>query len=285
MSNLELIQGTPEWLAMRQRYIGASDVPVILGLSPWMTPYQLWEVKLGLRTVETNAAMQRGKDMEEEARQVFIARTGIEVEPKVVFHPTIPYLMASLDGLSTTGYTMVEIKCVNIKDHISASKGVVPEKYYPQLQHQLEVTGLDDMNYFSYNSYSQYCILVKRDQPFIDKMLEAEKDFWRRVQEFDPPALCDADYVDMGYDEEWQSLSAAYVRASNDRKLLEKHEDALRDLLINKAEKKNARGYGIKLTKYVRKGAVDYSKIEVLQGIDLEQYRKKPIEAFRISET
>jgi len=38
---------SPEAVAERVNYIGASDVPVILGLSPWRTPYDLWSIKTG----------------------------------------------------------------------------------------------------------------------------------------------------------------------------------------------------------------------------------------------
>ena len=43
------IQGTSEWLENRKNHIGASDAPVVMGVSPWDTPYKLWENKLGRR--------------------------------------------------------------------------------------------------------------------------------------------------------------------------------------------------------------------------------------------
>ena len=43
--NIELTQNTPEWLEFRRKKIGASDAPIILEVSTWKTPYQLWLVK------------------------------------------------------------------------------------------------------------------------------------------------------------------------------------------------------------------------------------------------
>jgi hypothetical protein len=41
-------------------------------------------------------------------------------------------------------------------------------------------------------------------------------------------------------------------------------------------------GAGIRLSKIPRKGAVDYSQIECLKELDLEPYRKKSIEYWKI---
>ena len=38
----------------------ASDTPVVLGVSPWRTPYQLWQHKLGLVEPEVTPAMLHG---------------------------------------------------------------------------------------------------------------------------------------------------------------------------------------------------------------------------------
>ena len=33
----------------RRNFIGGSDAPAIMGVSPWDTPYTCWEKKVGLR--------------------------------------------------------------------------------------------------------------------------------------------------------------------------------------------------------------------------------------------
>ena len=43
-----LVQGSAEWHEHRRKYRNASETPVVLGVSPWQTPYQLWQHKLGL---------------------------------------------------------------------------------------------------------------------------------------------------------------------------------------------------------------------------------------------
>lgn len=42
---IELDQRTDEWLMWRSQGIGASDAPVIMGVSPWSDPVSLWMEK------------------------------------------------------------------------------------------------------------------------------------------------------------------------------------------------------------------------------------------------
>ena len=45
---VKLVQGSAEWHQHRRSHRNASETSAVLGISPWMTPYQLWQIKLGL---------------------------------------------------------------------------------------------------------------------------------------------------------------------------------------------------------------------------------------------
>lgn len=179
-----LVQRTDEWLALRKTKITATDACVIMGVNPWKTSYRLLEEKLGyVETGPINERMQRGIDLEPVALDLFNIKTGLEMEPCVVFHPDHDWMMASLDGITkygpnVLGDNIVEIKCAGKVDHGAALKGKVPKKYYPQLQHQLAVTGLDMAHYFSFDGIDGVILEVKRDDEYIEKMIEAEKRFY-----------------------------------------------------------------------------------------------------------
>ena len=279
----ELIQGTPEWHALRAKSIGASDAAAIMGVSKWTTPYQLWEQKLGLREVEINSAMKRGTDMEDEARKEFEHLHNVAVFPDVVLSEEYPWAMASLDGISMDRSVIVEIKCVNRFDHQIALEGKVPEHYYPQCQHQMWVTGTFLMYYFSYDPMNPATVIVPRDDVYISDMIEKEKEFYRCIMEFDPPTFTDRDYVEHD-DKEWSMLAFELKHTLANIKVFEQREKDLRNQLIQLSEGKNSIGCGIRLTRFIRKGNVEYAKIPALQGVDLEQYRKPPIESWRIGE-
>jgi hypothetical protein len=68
-------------------------------------------------------------------------------------------------------------------------------------------------------------------------------------------------------------------------KELENEEKELRDILICMSNKKNTVGAGIKVSKIVRKGNIDYSIVHELNGVNLERYRKPPTECWKILKT
>ena len=48
MNVIDLPQRTPAWLEWRAGGVSASDVAILLGLSPYKTPWRLWAEKTGL---------------------------------------------------------------------------------------------------------------------------------------------------------------------------------------------------------------------------------------------
>lgn len=277
MKILNIEQGSPEWLALRKNKIGASDAPVLMEVSPWRTPYQLWSEKMGLSETEQNQSMRRGLELEPIARQKFVDEIGYGVSPVVALHDSISYMLASFDGLSDSGEIAVEIKCPGREDHEMAMDGIITEKYVPQLQHQMEVADIDSMFYFSYSERSYKIIEINRDHKYIKDIIEKEKAFWDCMQNLEAPDLIDRDYIKME-NPEWDELEKEWMYLSQ----FENRKEQVRKRLIEIAQNKNARGNYIKLSKVMRKGNVDYKSVPALTGIDLEKYRKGTIETYRI---
>lgn len=279
MKLIDIEQGSAEWLALRKNKIGASDASSILGIG-FKTPYQLWLEKMGLSETEQNQAMRRGIDLEPIARQTFIEAMdciGLKIIPVVALHDSISFMMASFDGLSEDGKIAVEIKCPGKEDHEKAMDGVIPEKYVPQLQHQMEVAGVQSMFYFSYSERSHKIIEINKDNRYIKDMIEKEKSFWNCMQNLEAPELIDRDYIKRE-DEEWIKLAQEWIELSK----LEERKEEIRKKILDISGKSNTMGGGIRLSKIPRKGNVDYKSIPELQNIDLERYRKSTIETYRI---
>src|SRR5579885_1348387 len=81
---LDVIQDSPEWHELRRHHIGASNFAAILGKSKYKSPYMVWEEMVRGKKTETNAAMQRGKDLEPAARAVISSRHGVSYQPAVL---------------------------------------------------------------------------------------------------------------------------------------------------------------------------------------------------------
>lgn len=275
-------QNSPEWLDMRRNKIGASDAPVIMGVSPWKTPYQLWEEKLGFSGDRAQSrAMDRGNALEETARMCFEKETGLIVVPQVVQHPDYEWMIASLDGIDFASKNIVEIKCPGKVDHQCALDGEVPSKYMPQMQHQLEVTGLNKGYYYSFDGQNGKVIEVYRDQNYIDSLLDREMAFWGCMVNLESPKLTDRDYI-VKDDELWSAAASSWLKIHRELEELKAKEEELRESLICLSGKNNVKGAGVRLSKIIRKGAVDYKKIPEIRDVDLEAYRKSPIESWRI---
>lgn len=243
-------------LDFRRNGIGGSDAPVIMGVSPWRTVYDLYEDKaLGVSKSFDNPATRRGKELEEPARVEFERLMGVTVAPDRKINKDIPWLRASLDGIDIEEKILVEIKCPNKVDHSVALSGKIPEKYVPQCQHYLAVTGLPGMYYFSFDGSKGKVVEVARDQKYIDEMLSKEEIFWNMVLNKIPP---ERSVKDLGNVPEWTSLAEEWQLVNSDLKNFQAREKAIREQLIGLAGEASAEGGGIKLTKSEVDGAIDY---------------------------
>lgn len=280
---LALEQGTKEWLAMRKEHVMASDAPVIMRVSPWRTPHQLWKEKIGLgEGQKENAAMKYGRDNEHRARLLYQSQTGFRVDPKVVFHHTKKFMGASLDGWSSKGNMAVEIKCPGLVDHNTAKEGKIPEKYKPQLQHQLACLDCEKIHYFSFRENEGILVEVEYDEDYINDLYDQESIFWDKVLNLVAPSMIPKDFKDMGTSQEWQEIAERMIERQPKLKSLTEEDKTDRALLIQMAGKCSAVGHGVKASKIVRKGSVNYKSIPELIGVDLEEYRKNPIETWRL---
>lgn len=187
MQLVNLQQRTKEWLEWRRTKIMASDSPIIMGVSKFKTMQKLYDEKIRCYEEPSTSYMQRGIDLEPIALSEFEKETGLIMFPAVGVHDELDWMAASFDGMTIEGDAICEIKCPGKKDHNEALLGIIPKKYYPQLQHQIHVAGLDFSFYYSFDGMKGVILEVKRDQEFIEKMLEKEKEFWHCLQTLTQP--------------------------------------------------------------------------------------------------
>lgn len=142
MNIIDAVQGTQEWHAHRAHHFNASDVPAMLGLSPYKTRSALLaELATGI-TPEIDPATQRrfddGHRFEALARPVAEKIIGEELFP-VVGHEG--KLSASFDGLTMDGSVCFEHKTLNAeyRDAV-ASGGKLPKALLVQIEQQLWVS-------------------------------------------------------------------------------------------------------------------------------------------------
>jgi putative phage-type endonuclease len=181
----DLQQGTSKWHEFRAEGFGASEANIIAGMSKWKTVVDLWAAKTGRPTEPfvMNDAVQHGIDTEPEARQRFIDATDLNMTPICAVSNRHTFVRASLDGISDDRRVILEIKCPSaLGIHMATVKGKVPEYYYPQLQHQLYVTGAEVACFWSYvQSMGGFMIEVKPNLPYLAELIHREKLLWEHV--------------------------------------------------------------------------------------------------------
>ena len=198
----------PHWLAKRRRGITATDVPAILGLSPWATPVDVWLHKTGrAKPTEVTYPMERGNALEALVLRHYAEQTKAELLPVPVLagHPDDPLAMASLDGAAIRdGQTrIVEIKTTGWRgreDWWGDEKGL-PDHYVAQIAWQQYVCGIDVADAAA-DVAGEFVIVedIERSREFEAYAVPLLHDWWQRyvVTDVAPPADAQRD---------WQALS------------------------------------------------------------------------------
>jgi putative phage-type endonuclease len=279
-----LHQNTREWQRWRLEGIGSSDAPVIMGESNFKTPRVLWSIKTGRAAEGSDSpAARRGRALEQLARNAYEARMGMQMEPTCLVHDQLDWMRASLDGFSFDGSIVLEIKCpLSGRDQAAIKEGRIPAHYYAQIQHQLEVSRAQEAHFWSFDGTSGILVIAQPDREYTVRLIEAETAFWQRVVD-NRWSECTDDELDLDADPEWHSAALQYreARTRLDRATLE--EERARKQLEQMATARRTYGSGIEVLRSFRKGAVDYSSVPELRGIDLEQYRKAAVEVVKIN--
>lgn len=148
MQTLNLIQGTPEWLAHRATAFNASDAPAMLGLSKYKTRGQLLKERATGITPDVNDATQRlfndGHRFEALARPLAEKIVGETLSPVT---GTNGNFSASFDGITFDDSTIWEHKTLNADIRLAmgdnGNAGGLSEMLRVQMEHQLHVSGAD----------------------------------------------------------------------------------------------------------------------------------------------
>lgn len=176
--------GRREWLKWRTKGIGGSDVPVIAGISPHKSIYQLWQEKRGVLELEEEASdfAYFGTLLEPVVKKEFMKRSGLKVRAKnmILQSSEHPFMLADLDGVIYENGEMYVFEAKTASAYKAELwKDGIPAEYMLQIQHYMAVTGarkayiaaLVGGNDFYYKE-------IARDDGMIGKIIAMERLFW-----------------------------------------------------------------------------------------------------------
>ena len=195
--------------------IGASDVPAILGLSPWQTPAQAWARLIGLDKRDSSSdATRRGHLLERAILWDYADRHGLDYEhrPTDLAHVKANGFQRLYQGpeygsghrdrhaehawatcrpdayhVETIGFDAIVKRLVEVKTTRSWSdwesadgKPILPPTYFVQVQWQMLVTGVEETIVEAFNVFddSRRAVTVAYN-PKIGAQLLAKVGAWR----------------------------------------------------------------------------------------------------------
>lgn len=271
-----------EWLAWRKTGLGASDSPIIMEVSDYKTPLQLFEEKLGISETPVNEYITgKGNRNEPRARALYELHTGVDAPAVNVAHADFPWLRASLDGLTPDRF--IEIKYVGNGEKWELAKaGIVAPCYVPQVQHQAFVTGLPG-DYVCFNGEEIIIVPVLPDMDYLNNVwFPKVQSFWfDHVLKKVPPPEVARDYKQIR-DKNIQALLERYRELKQNNDIIAKSVDLLKEEIFSKLEHRRAQWDGIKIIPKARAGNIDYKKVlkkylPELDPTELDQFRGKEI--------
>lgn len=183
-----------EWLQLRTKGIGGSDISAILGLNQWRSPFQVWAEKTG--RIEPGGSdsefIHWGNIMEPVLANEFQNQTGKKVfrPNKEFIHRDYDFLRANIDRDIEKEPGFLEIKTATEYKNSEWLDDEVPAPYLLQVQHYMNVLE---------RPYVYFCALigghklvikrVDRDDELINAFTPKLVDWWQTyvVADKQPP--------------------------------------------------------------------------------------------------
>lgn len=232
---LALRQGSPAWLEARKSLITASDIPVLLGVSPFKCEADLADEKRGLLVTESTLRMKVGLALEDVIAAEYEAKTGHTTKrwPGLAVHPKIEWAGASPDRKRKGA--LVELKHTASRSRFADG---LPQDVEAQVAWQMGVTGYEHADVAVLAGDDLSIFPVDFDAALFDDLVMVAADFRRRLAEGGPFARDTArikrdhpvdNGAEMIADQDMDAAAKALADVRARRKALEVAETALED--------------------------------------------------------
>lgn len=182
---------TPEVIEARKKGLGGSDIAVILGLSPWKSPTELYYEKRGEiepADLSDNELVHFGHVLEGVVADEYSRRNNVKVERrnKMMASKEHPFMLANIDRKVVGVKKGLECKTADrftINNWGEPGTDEIPDYYRTQVEHYMIVTQYPEWDLavlIGGNQYRDYHI--EQDLELSEMIIEQCAKFWERVQ-------------------------------------------------------------------------------------------------------
>lgn len=211
MINLENFKTRDEWLKNRRHGIGGSEISAVVGLNPYMTNVDLWEIKTGRKIPEDISGkpyVEYGTKAEDHLRELFkldFPEYNLHyIDNNSWRNDKYPWALASLDGWmhDDAGRLGVwECKTTNILQSMQREKwkNQIPDNYFCQCLFYMAVTEAEFcvlkaqlksiINGVAYLQTKHYKFERDEVREQIDWLMAQGAKFWEYVEKDERPPL------------------------------------------------------------------------------------------------
>jgi len=251
----------------RRQFIGGSDARIIMG-DDERALLRLWREKRGEAEPEDlsgNLIVQLGAVTEEFNRYWYEANTGqvITDVQSHMRHPGLRWMAATLDGRVEASGAVFEAKFML---PWSFSEEAAAEKYMPQLQHNMWVVAARTAVLSVITGGGKWVEIKTHGDPLYQHLVvTAERKFWRRVENGEPPTLFGVEppkprieavrIVDMSSSNAWAEFAVIFAGTRSAHLEHEQAKAELKSLVPDDAQQ--AIGHGVR-AKRSKSGAISF---------------------------
>jgi putative phage-type endonuclease len=176
----DIKQRSDEWFAIKRGKMGASHAQAIAsqgkGLETYLIELMSEYYSIAPKENYTNEHIERGNELEAQARAIYELETGNEVE-EVGFIELDEYVGCSPDGLVGED-GLIEIKCPSDKVYFQyLLDRKIDTGYMWQMQMQMLICQRKWCDYVCYNPNFEKSIVIARVIPSIEEFAKLEKGF------------------------------------------------------------------------------------------------------------
>ena len=181
----------------RRRFVGASEISAVVGVSPWRSRWDVWREKSGLADpvdLSGKLPVALGVVLESFVARWWARESGLEDAVTKVdrycAHPEEPGMGASLDFVVRRNgvESVLEVKTVGERAHDSWPAGSVPTHYLVQVQQQMACSGLSSGIVVALVGNREIVATeVSRHEKTIERIRDEIRSFWQEVEDKKAP--------------------------------------------------------------------------------------------------
>lgn len=180
------------WLALREPDITSTNMAALFGLSPYLTPFELYQAKAnGLQVpFESNSRIEAGNDVEAYAAQKVAKDLGMEARPYKDYIRLPELRIGSSFDWILNDEVILEIKTMDWRIWKALDDGCLPPHIEIQVQHQMMVSGKRECIVAVWTGIYDYALYEREaDDEMHAAMMAKVAAFWLDVAAGNAPPI------------------------------------------------------------------------------------------------